>query len=226
MNFKGKVRIYEKDESGDYTKFVRESRNLWIDDCKELTLDFLWGIKSWWNPMDQGDYETGDSGWDTKRYIGIGEMMFANASFERASGIKGIASGDEYNYPVIDTYLVSPEDSFLSKEIGTRSEIDATRRDQTVEISTIVTVPGDVGVGESIREFGMFLQATGPTKDPSQNDSTKPSSMMCRSALFGTGYYNESGPCLPDATGAKLCYYDDPYVTADNIQLLWIFGEQ
>jgi len=225
MNFKGKVRIYEKDEKGDYTKFVKESPNLWVDDCKELTLDFLRGIKSWWNPKEQEDYGTGDSGWDTTRYIGLGECMFSNASFERASGINGIGSGDEYNYPVAETYLVSPEDSFLSKEIGSRRGLDITRRDQTVEISTIISVPGDIDVGENIREFSMFMKSTGPTRDPSQHEASKSFSMMCRSAVYGTGYYNELGACLPDASGAKLCYYDDPYVTQEDIQLLWIFGE-
>lgn len=226
MNFKGKVRIYERDEKGEFTKFVRESPNLWVDDSKELTLDFLWGLKSWWNPKDQEDYVGGDSGWDTVRYLGLGESMFANASFERASGINGVASGDEYNYPVADIYLVSPEDSFLSKEIGSRSTLNATRRDQTVEITTIIQVPGDIDVGENIREFAMFLKSAGPNHDPSLHDASKPYTTLCRSAVFGTGYYDESGPAIKGDPGAKLCYYDDPYVTQDDIRLLWIFGEQ
>lgn len=226
MNFKGKVRIYEKDEKGEYTKFIREYSNLWVDDSKELTLDFLWGRKSWWNPLDQEAYVGGDSGWNTVRYLGLGECMFSNASFERASGIDGVASGDEYDYPVVDTYLVSPEDSFLSNEIGNRSVLSITRRDQTVEISTIINVPGDIDVGESIREFAMFLKASGPTRDPSLHDASKPYTMLCRSAVFGTGYYDAGGPAIKGDPGVELCYYDDPYITQDDIELLWIFGEQ
>lgn len=225
MNFKGKVRIYERDEEGEFTKFVRESRNLWVDDSKELTLDFLWGLKSWWNPKDQEEYVGGDSGWDTVRTLGLGESMFANASFERASGINGIASGDEYNYKVAETYLVSPEDSFLSNEIGSRSTITATRRDQTVEINVIISVPGDIDVGENIREFAMLLKSSGPTRDPSLHDASKPYTMLCRSAIFGTGYYDENGSVQPEDPGAELCYYDDPYITQDDIRLQWIFGE-
>jgi len=226
MKFEGKVRIYEKDEKGEFTKFVRESKNLWVDDSKELTLDFLWGLKSWWNPKDQEEYAGGDSGWDTVRYVGVGESMFANASFERASGIDGIPSGDEYDYQVAETYLVSPEDSFLSAEITTlRPSLTITRRDQTVEIRTTVSVPGNVDLGEEIREFAMFLKSTGPSRDPSLHETSKSSCMLCRSALFGTGYYNESGPCASGDEGAKMCYYDDPYTTTDDIELLWIFGE-
>jgi len=225
MSFKGKVKVFERDENGDFTKFVRESRNLWVDDSKELTLDYLWGLTSWWNPLDQEAYVGGDSGWDTTRRLGLGESMFANASFERASGIDGIASGDEYSYPVAETYLVSPEDSFLSNEVGSRPTITATRRDQTVEIRVTIQVPGDIDVGESIREFAMFLKAAGPTRDPSLHDASKPYTMLCRSALFGTGYYDPSGPVGPGDPGAKLCYFDDPYVTQDDIELLWIFGE-
>jgi len=225
MKFEGKIKIYERDEEGEFTKFIRESKNLWVDDSKELTLDFLWGLVSWWNPKDQGDYVGGDSGWDTIRYLGLGECMFANASFERASGINGIPSGDEYNYPVAETYLVSPEDSFLSKEVGTRSAINVTRRDQTVEITTIIQVPGNIDIGESIREFSHFLKSAGPSNDPSLHDASKLYTMLCRSALFGTGYYDENGPVEQGDPGAKLCYYDDPYITQDDIQLIWIFGE-
>jgi len=225
MKFEGKVKIFERDEKGEFTKFVRESPNLWVDDAKELTLDFLWGLVSWWNPKDQSEYVGGDSGWDTPRSLGLGECMFANASFERASGIKGIASGDEYNYQVAETYLVSPEDSFLSMELGSRSTLSILRRDQTVEMRVTIQVPGDIGVGEEIREFSSFLKAVGPTRDPSLHDASKPYTMLCRSAIFGTGYYDENGPVDPVDPGAKLCYYDDPYVTTDDIELLWIFGE-
>lgn len=226
MKFEGKVRIYEKDEDGEFTKFVRESPNLWVDDSKEIVLDFLWGLKSWWNPKDQEEYSGGDSGWNTSRHIGPGECMFSNASFERASGVYGVPSGDEYEYQVADTYLVSPEDSFLSSENGnTRPSITVTRRDQTVEIRAIVNVPGDLDIGKSIREWAMFLKSTGPTHDPSQHEASKPYTMLCRTALFGTGYYDENGSCDPNDPGAKLCYYDDPYIAQDDIQLLWIFGE-
>jgi len=225
MKFKGKVRVYERDEHGEFTKFVRESPNLWVDDGKELTLDFLWGLLSWWNP--QTSYAAGEGLWDQPRYLGLGESMFANASFERASGIDAIASGDEYDYQVAETYLVSPEDSYLSAEIGSRTEVEVTRRDQTVEIRDTILVPEDIAAGLEVREFAAFLKSTvgTPTHDPSLHDDSKPYAMLCRSALFGTGYYNELGPCLPTASGAELCYYDDPYTTQDDIQLLWIFGE-
>jgi len=223
MNLKGKVKIYERDEEGNYTRLIRESHNLWVDDGKELVLDFLWGLKSWWNPKTQ--YTGGDSGWNTTRYVGFGDCMFSNKSFERASGIKGIENGEEYNYKVEDTYLVSPEDSFLSSEVGNRNTATITRRDQVVEIETIIGVPNNVPASTEIREFGLFLGSTGPSKDPSLDESSKPYAMICRSALFGTGYYNESGPCEADDSGAKLCYYDDPYVVTEDVQLVWEFGE-
>lgn len=225
MGFKGKIKIYEKDEHGDFTKFIRESPNLFVDDGKELTLDYLWGLVSWWNPMEQNLYGSGNVGWDTKRYMGFGTCMFNNASFERASGWEGIPSGNEYDYPVDATYLVSPEDSFLSKETGTRILVDATRTDQTVEIAITVTVPGYLTAGTKLREFGMFLKSAGPNHDPSLVDNQKPYSIVCRSVISGSGWYNSLGPCAKTDPGAKLCYFDDPYEVNDDIQLRWVFGE-
>ncbi|MHA1408727.1 MAG: hypothetical protein ACTSQY_00165 [Candidatus Odinarchaeia archaeon] len=223
FKFEGKVKIYEKDENGDYTKLIKTSKNLWVDDGKELVLDFLWGLKSWWNPKDS--YSGGDSGWNTNRYVGFGDCMFSNKSFERASGIKGVPSGEEYDYKVSNTYLVSPEDSFLSNEVGNRIKTSITRRDQAVEITATIDVPGDLPVNTEIREFAMFLDSTGPIRDPSLDENSKKYTMICRSALYGTGYYNQYGACDPDDTGAELCYYDDPYIATDDVQLVWIFGE-
>ena len=150
---KGKVKVWGKDEEGEYTKLLVETKNLWVDDGKELTLDFLFGLKSWWNPLDQGDYGSGNIGWDIHRYIGFGECMFNNASFERASGVYGVPSGEELDYPVATTFLVSPEDSFLSAELGNRVEVTCTREDQVVSISALVQVPSDVPTSSNVREF-------------------------------------------------------------------------
>ena len=225
MKPKGIVKIYEKDEEGNFTKLVKTSPNLFVDDGKELMLDYLLGIKSWWNPLEQTEYGSGNVGWNTTRYIGLGTMMFNNSSFERASGIEGIPTGEEYSYPVDSTFLVSPEDSFLSKEVGNRVAVSCTRRDQTVEITALVQVPSDIPYGTKIREFGLFLKSTGPNHDPSQHEASKPYAMICRSALYDTGWYNESGPCNKDDSGAKVCYSDDYYEVIDDIHLEWEFGE-
>lgn len=222
---KGMLRAFGKDESGEYTKLLVETNNLWVDDGKELTLDFLFGIKSWWNPLDQGDYGSGNIGWDVHRYVGFGECMFNNSSFERASGIYGVPSGEELNFPVATTFLVSPEDSFLSAEIGNRVEVECTRRDQIVELSTLVHIPSDIPASENMREFAIFLQDNGPTHDPSLLDSNKPKSIICRASLYGTGWYNSGGPCSEYDNDAILCYYDSPYVTIGDIKLMWLFGE-
>lgn len=205
-------------------ELVRISPNLWVDDSKELTLDFLYGCASWWNYKEDA-YGPGESGWNQDRYIGAGLSMFNNKSFERASGIRGIPSGEEYNYPVEDTYLVSVEDSFLSEETGRRVKLAITRRDQTVEMQGTFEVPIDISAGVNIREFGVFLKNSGPSEDPSQDDYSKNRAMICRSTLFGTGYYNEVGPCTENASGAKLCYYDDPYLVTDDINFMWEAGE-
>lgn len=230
MGLKGKLELYEKDEEGEYSKLVRTSPNLYVDDGKELTLDFLFGIQSWWNPLPQASYGSGNIGWDTSRYIGIGLCMFNNSSAERAAGLNAIPSGSECSYPVSDTYLVSPEDSSLSREATTsRVTSVCTRRDQTVEIKGYINVPGNVPNHTMIREFGIFLGATGPLHDPSYVESSRPNSMICRSALTGTGWYsNSGGACLPCSSldpGAVLCYFDDPYDAIDDVQFRWIFGE-
>jgi len=221
----GKVRVLGKDENGEYNRVLVETKNLWVDDGKELTLDFLFGLKSWWNPLDQGDYGSGNVGWDIHRYIGFGECMFNNSSFERASGIYGVPSGEELDFPVATTFLVSPEDSFLSAEIGNRVEVSCTRTDQTIEISALVQIPSDIPASESIREFAIFLQDNGPTHDPSLLDSDKPKSIICRASIFGTGWYNEGGLCSEFDAGATLCYYDNPFITDSDIKLQWLFGE-
>ncbi len=215
--FKGIVEIYESEEDYELGKFKRRSANLWVDDGKELTLDFLFGLLNWWGT------------WDQNRYMGYGTSMFNNSSFERASGIIGISSGSECEYPVVDTYLVSPEDSFLSHEVGIRIPTTITRRDQTVEIRAYIEVPYNVSLGEELREFGMFLKASGPTRDPSLSDAQKPYTMICRSALSDTGYFAEvGGVCTEVAkgtSGAVLCYKDDPYVVSGNFGIRWKFGE-
>ena len=223
--FKGKVQLWGKDDVGEYTRFLKESPNLWVDDGKELVQDFLWGIKSWWNPLEQGEYGSGNIGWDISRWVGFGTMMFNNSSFERASGIHGIPTGEEYNYPVASTFLVSTEDSFLSAEVGNRVSVTCTRTDQVVQISALVHVPSDIQVSTKIREFSMFLQATGPTNDPSQYDPAKPFGMICRSALYGTGWFDAGGPAAEEDSGARVCYFDDYYEVDDDIQIRWLFGD-
>lgn len=229
LGFRGSIEIYESEEDFELGKYARKVKNLYLDDGKELTLDFLFGLVSWWNPQDQEDYDGSNGNWDTSRYMGFGTCMFSNSSFARASGMEGIASGTECDYPVDDTYLVEPEDSYLSKEVGSRVLIIATRRDQGVEMRANIQVPGDLPIGTSLREFIVSLKSTGPSRDPSLSDSSKPYSSICRSALAGTGWYREVGgisvPCSSTDPGATLCYYDDPYEVDKDIILRWKFGE-
>jgi hypothetical protein len=230
MVLKGKLELYEKDDIGEYTKLVRTSPNLYVDDGKELALDFLFGIQSWWNPLPQASYGSGNIGWDTNRYIGIGLCMFNNSSAERAAGLNAIATGTECSYTVAETYLVDPEDSYLSREVTTTRVVSVcTRRDQSVEIKGFINVPGNIPNPTVIREFAMFLGATGPLHDPSYIESSRPDSMICRSSLYGTGWYHTSGgacvPCDPTDSGAELCYFDDPYNATDDVQFRWVFGE-
>jgi len=214
-----------KNKEGKWREWSKWYPNLFVDDGIELTEDFLFGLKSWWNPKDQGDYVGGDSGWDAVRYVQAGLSMFNNASAERATGIDGIVAGTEYNYPVDDTWLVSPEDSFLSRPTGSRSVLVATRRDQTVEFSVSFNVPGDIPSGTDIREMSIFLANTGPTKDPSNSENNKSKSMLCRSVYGNTGYYNQAGQTGQQGAGFKLCYTDDPLNVTTDIQIQWEFGE-
>lgn len=222
MSFEGIVEKWERDEFGEFTVFKGESPNLWVDDGKEACLDAMMpnvgnGRTEWWE--------------NYQRWIGYGSCMFNNESFERASGIDYIATGSECDYPVSGTFLVAPEDSFLSREIPTsqRVAVEMTRRDQTIEIAALINVPGDIPIGTEIREWGLFLKRTGPFKDPSYFDDQKSRAMLCRSVEKGTGYYESSGgscsSCGTGASGAVLCYYDDPYIATGDIQLRWRFGE-
>lgn len=222
---KGKIQILEKDEHGDW-HIVKEKDNLLVDDGKELILDFLFGRKSWWNPKETQNYEGGDSGWDTNTYVGFGECMFNNASSERAAGTNTV-SGNEYNYQVDDTWLVSPEDSFLSSELsGSRNKLSVTRRDQQVEMSTSITPGVDVPNGATVREFGVFLESSGPDEDPSLVDAEKPNSMICRVSMYDTGYFDVSGNEYNEKeTYNELCYKDDGYVINAESKFRWIFGE-
>lgn len=224
--YKGRQRRRIKNKKGKWQEWSKWFPNLFVDDGIELTEDFLFGLKSWWNPKDQGDYGGGDSGWNTVRYVQAGISMFNNASAERATGIDGIVPGDEYGYPVDDTWLVSPEDSFLSRPIGSRVVLTATRRDQTVEFDVSFNVPGDIPPGTDIRELSIFLDGTGPIKDPSNSDANKPKSMLCRSVYGSTGYYNQAGQTGQQGeAGFKLCYTDEPLNVTTDIQIQWEFGE-
>jgi len=227
--FRGEVEIYESEEDYKLGKYVRKVKNLFLDDGKELTLDFLFGLKSWWNPLDQDDYTSSNIGWNTTRYMAFGTCVFSNSSFARASGMTGIASGTENNYPVSDTWLVEPEDSTLSNELGSRVLIVATRRDQTIEMRANVQVPGDLPIGTSLREFLVSLKPTGPSRDPSLGNAQKSSSSLCRAVVVGTGWFRVvDGVSVAAAStdvGAVLCYFDNPYDVTTDIILRWKFGE-
>ncbi len=226
MNLKGRQRSRQKNKDGKWKKWSEWHPNLFVDDGVELTEDFLFGRKSWWNPKDQSEYVGGDSGWDTVRYVQAGVCMFNNASPERATGINGIAPGDEWDYPLDDTWLVSPEDSFISRATGSRVVLNATRRDQTVEFSVSFNVPGDVPSGTPIRELGIFLGNTGPLKDPSNSEDNKSKSMVCRSTIQNSGYYNSAGETGQQGdAGFKLCYIDEPLNVTNDIEIQWEFGE-
>ena len=218
LSFKGKIEFYERDCEGEFTIKTGETKNLWVDDGKELVLDWLFGLDNWLSPD-----------WYLVRWCGKGTCMFNNSSFERASGMDYIPTGTECSYPVSETWLVSPEDSFLSREVGIRNAIQATRRDQTVEMKIQIDVPGDVPFNTKIREWGIFLKAAGPYHDPSLHAGSKMYSMICRAAMFGTGWYNDSGatcvPCGSGDLGATLCYYDEPYIATGDFQARWRFGE-
>ena len=223
---KGRQRIRQKNKNGKFEKWSDWYPNLFLDDGVELTEDFLFGLKSWWNPKDQGEYVGGDSGWDTVRYVQAGACMFNNASPERATGGNGIPIGNEWDYPVDDTWLVSPEDSFVSRPTGSRVVLNAKRRDQTVEFSVSFNVPGDIPSGTDIREMGIFLASTGPIKDPSNSKLQKPNSILCRSTISNTGYYNSAGATGNKGDpGFKLCHIDEPLHVTNDIEIQWEFGE-
>lgn len=188
---------------------------MFTDDGKEAALDDLFGLKTWW----EDDY----------RWMGYGTCCFNNESFERASGQDAIPSGQECSYPVESSMLNSPEDSFLSREIGKRVKVSCTRRDQAVEIEAFVNVPGDIPVGTPVREFAIFCGAHGPYQDPSNFDSQKKYVMICRQSHVGTGYYQCVGgmsiPCGSGASGATLCYKDEPWIATGDRKLHMFFTE-
>lgn len=224
--YKGRQRYRTKKEDGKWQEWSKWYPNLFVDDGIEATLDFLFGLKSWWNPKDQGDYAGGDSGWDTVRSVQAGVCMFNNASQQRATGLNGIPDGDEYDYPVDDTWLVSPEDSFLSRPTGLYVTPVITRRDQTVEIRISFDVPGDLPNPTSVREIAIFLSGYGPTKDPSNSDSNKPLTMIARSVYAATGYFNQAGETGQQGDpGFKLCYEDSPLEVTNDIEIQYEFGE-
>ena len=223
---KGRQRRRQKNKDGKFDKWSDWYPNLFVDDGIEATLDFLFGLKSWWNPKDQGNYVGGDSGWDTVRKSMAGTCMFNNASSERATGLDGIQAGNEYDYPVDDTWLVSPEDSFLSRPVGSSVVPIIKRRDQTIEFTIKFDCPGDIPVDTPVREIAIFFSGDGPTKDPSHSDSNKPKTMTCRSVYGNTGYYDVGGATGEQGVpGFKLCYTDVPLIVTNDIEIQYEFGE-
>jgi len=197
----------------DGTRYdFRKHRNLLVDDGKEYILDGFAGIKTWHKPQETYSSGTIDL-WAWKRFGGAGACMFSNASVERANGINGIPSGS-CDYPILSTQLVSPEDSTLSKQVGTRIQLTKTRRDQTVEFVGRFEVPGNIPSGTQIREFGLFLKPTGPSADPSFLESAKPYTMLCRTVLWGSGVCGVTG-----------VYRDEPLIANDDVEIRWKFGE-
>jgi hypothetical protein len=211
MKLKGLVESCNINKKGIKYNY-RKHPNLLVDDGKEYLLDFFAGIQSWHNPTAAGSGAVGLLTF--LRWAGAGVSMFNNASRERALGQNGIPTGQICNYPVGTTILVSPEDSFLSNATGVRTQLTATRRDQTVEFVGRFRVPGDIPSGTELREFGIFLQATGPDADPSLVENQRPYTMLCRSALWGSGVCGGTG-----------VYIDDPLIANDDVEIRWKFGE-
>ena len=223
---KERQRRRQKNKDGKWEKWSDWYPNLFVDDGIEATLDFLFGLKSWWNPKDQGDYAGGDSGWNTVRKSRAGVSMFNNSSAERATGLDGIPAGQEYNYQVSNTWLVSPEDSFLSRPTGLSVTPIITRRDQTVEFTIKFNVPGDIPSGTPVREIAIFFDTDGPTKDPSHSDADKPKTMVARSVYGNTGYFDVGGATGAQGTpGFELCYTDAPLNVTTDIEIQYEFGE-
>ena len=210
MKFKGFVTSNKVRKNGERYDW-REHPNLLLDDAKEYILDFLAGIKSWHAPSETGSGAVGLMTF--VRYGAVGDSMFNNASSERRDGIKGVPSGS-CDYPISNTLLVSPEDSFLSNEVGTRIALTARRVDQTVEFTGRFNVPGDIPAGTPIREFGLFAKSTGPSEDPSFVENQKPSTMLCRVSLWGSGVCGVTG-----------VYTDEPLVADDDVEIRWKVGE-
>lgn len=212
IKLKGLVEINKVKKNGKRYDY-REYPNLLVDDGKEYILDGFGGIKTWHKP--QTSYSSGvEDLWSWKRFAQMGICMFNNASPERAAGTNGIGSGVISNYPIVDTMLVSPEDSFLSKGVGNRIQLEVRRVDQTLEFIGKFEVPGNVPSGAQIRELGLFMKHTGPTEDPSFLESQKPSSMLCRTVLWGSGVIGGTG-----------FYADSPLIATDDIEIRWKFGE-
>jgi hypothetical protein len=226
MQFKGRQRSRIKNSNGEWQDWSEWRPNLFVDDGVELTLDFLFGRKSWWNPLDRSEYTSSNIGWNIDRYIRAGVCMFSNSSPERGDGQNGIPVGDEYSYQVSNTMLVAPEDSFLSRATGEMVSVICNRIDQTVQFTVHFNSPGDIPTGTYIRELGVFLSSTYPTKDPSYDDANKPRTMICRSVYAGSGYYNSEGATGEQGTpGFALCYKDEPLYVTNDINIEWEFGE-
>lgn len=218
MRLKGLVESNNINKKGIRYNY-RKHPNLLVDDGKEYILDFFGGIKSWHNPTETGAIATGLLTF--QRWGAAGESMFSNASRERAIGQNGIPTGIVCNYPVGQTVLVNPEDSFLSNEVGLRRQLTVTRRDQTLEFICRFRVPGDIPSGTELREFGLFLKSTGPLADPTLVDSQKPFTMLCRSALWGSGVCGLTG----NINYGQSIYTDNPLVANDDVEIRWKFGE-
>lgn len=209
---RGKILVNKVRKNGTKYDF-RKYPNLRVDDGTEYILDFFSGRATWHNYSNtRATYGTGMTNlWGKERWVALGTCMFNNASTERANGLDAVSGTTYY---IQDYQLVSAEDSFLSRETGSRVQVTPERVDQTVEFYGEFNVPGDIASGARIREFGLFLSNTGPNHDPSVHDESKPKSMLCRSVVYGTG-----------SVGGTGYYTDDPLVVNDTIQIRWKFGE-
>ena len=215
---KGKVRYRQKEEDGEMGEWTPWFPNLFVDDGKEAMLDWLFGKLNWLDPTGDGQLFT------EERYVQAGESLFNNKDFGRLTGQKGIPDGEEWNYKTEDWLLVSPEDSFLSSPVGDPILIDCERRDQVMEFSARFDVPGDLPTGTEIRELAVFFGEGGPAHDPSYHDDSKPNAMICRSTVYDTDYFNESGE-TGTGDGFEQCYVDEPFVVLTDIEFQWNFGE-
>ena len=233
----GKFEIFEH-ISGDLVK-ISEQQNRIVYDGREATLDFLFGIETWFSGASGYDGSGPASGhWTPYRTVAVGTVSDDNIGFlstngwlDGGSGISGTSvntsAGNFAHFPNLNDHYMSSivsGGSPANANVGTGyfyKEADKiVRVGRTISIeATFTTHPtpafGTATVipeGTELRELGVFfgINPTGVIT-PSTDRSVRPITMLCRSTRY-------------EVSGDKII--DNPITAgANDITVRYTFGD-
>lgn len=232
----GKFEIYEN-ISGELIK-IAEQENRIVYDGREATLDFIFGLETWFSGASGYDGSLPASGhWTPYRTLAIGTLADDNIGFLSANGwlsgnggisgtSVGTSEGNLSHFPNLNDHYMSTIVSGSKANFNVGSGYFFKEPDKMIRVGRTISVEATFAThadpaqgtatiipeGTDIRELGIFfgINPTGAIT-PATDRSARPLTMLCRSVRY-------------EISGAKVI--DNPITAGSNdITVRYTFGD-